>query len=84
MCFNHQADGVLGVNTPKQLNRMSSVGKLHWGLDFQGVSIGNKKMKVGFCDPSTKKPGMEWGSLDGESRGHLLAVDVLDELKRCW
>jgi len=59
MCFNHQADGVLGVNTPKQLNRMSSVGKLHWGLDFQGVSIGNKKMKVGFCDPSTKKPGME-------------------------
>lgn len=40
--------------------------------------------QVGFCDPSTKKPGMEWGSLDGESRGYLLAVDVLDELKRCW
>lgn len=59
MCFNHQADGVLGVNTPEHSNRMSSVGKLHWGLDFQGVSIGKQKMKVGFCDPSSKKPGME-------------------------
>mmetsp|Transcript_44584 Transcript_44584/g.70923 ORF Transcript_44584/g.70923 Transcript_44584/m.70923 type:complete len:637 (-) Transcript_44584:70-1980(-) len=59
MCFNHQADGVLGVNTPEHSNRLSSVGRLHWGLDFQGVSIGKEKLKVGFCDPSSKKEGME-------------------------
>lgn len=59
MCFNHQADGVLGVNTPQHSKHLSSVGKLHWGLDFQGVSIGKEKIKAGFCDPSSKKAGME-------------------------
>ncbi|CAK9083526.1 Aspartic proteinase A1 [Durusdinium trenchii] len=59
MCFNRNADGVLGINTPPHPNALSSVGKLHWGLDFQGISIGDQKMQVSFCDPKSKEAGME-------------------------
>eukprot|EP00438_Fugacium_kawagutii_P031206 Skav220801 [mRNA] locus=scaffold150:381932:383632:+ [translate_table: standard] len=59
MCFNPTTDGVLGINTPEHTKRMSTVGKLHWGLDFHGISIGKNEMKVGFCDPQEKKAGME-------------------------
>jgi len=57
ICFNHGADGVLGINTRSHHNRMTSVGKTHWGLDFAGISIGNQKMKLGSCEH--KRPEME-------------------------
>eukprot|EP00434_Breviolum_minutum_P045590 symbB.v1.2.040911.t1/scaffold7645.1/size10081/1 len=57
ICFNHGADGVLGINTPSHHNRMTSVGKTHWGLDFTGISIGNQTAKLGSCEQ--KRPEME-------------------------
>lgn len=59
LCFNHQADGVLGMNTPASSNPLSSVGHVHWGLDFQGISVGNQKHRLEICDPASKKKGME-------------------------
>lgn len=59
MCFKHKSDGVLGLNMALQQKAMGSVGALHWGLDFQGVSVGNANHKVLFCSPESKKPGQE-------------------------
>lgn len=59
LCFNHQADGVLGMNTPASSNRLSSVGQVHWGLDFQGISVGDQKQRLKICNPASKKKGMQ-------------------------
>ncbi|CAE8617859.1 unnamed protein product [Polarella glacialis] len=59
MCFNEKTDGVLRLNAPKGTNNMASVGEMHWGLDFQGISIGKKSDPVKFCSPGSKKPGMQ-------------------------
>eukprot|EP00438_Fugacium_kawagutii_P013387 Skav216493 [mRNA] locus=scaffold1123:516738:518105:- [translate_table: standard] len=59
MCLNHQADGVLGMNTPQHANPLTSVGRMHWGLDFHGISLGDKKVNLNFCDPRSKKEGMQ-------------------------
>ena len=52
MCFNHNADGVLALRTPPQTNFLSSSGKLHWSLNFHGVSVGEQELTVGFCGDS--------------------------------
>eukprot|EP00930_Biecheleria_cincta_P047324 TRINITY_DN32785_c0_g1_i1.p1 TRINITY_DN32785_c0_g1~~TRINITY_DN32785_c0_g1_i1.p1 ORF type:complete len:550 (-),score=117.83 TRINITY_DN32785_c0_g1_i1:253-1902(-) len=59
MCFKYKGDGVLGLRTPPQQKAMGSVGALHWGLDFRGISVGNANHKVSFCSPDSKQPGQE-------------------------
>ncbi|CAJ1416566.1 unnamed protein product [Effrenium voratum] len=60
MCFNRMEDGVLGVHTPQQPTMLKSVGKVHWGLDFRGITVGkNLAIKAAFCDASQKPAGME-------------------------
>lgn len=51
MCFNHNADGVLALRTP-QTNFLSSSGKVHWSLNFHGVSVGEQELVAGFCGDS--------------------------------
>eukprot|EP00434_Breviolum_minutum_P032704 symbB.v1.2.028921.t1/scaffold3113.1/size63308/2 len=52
MCFNHNADGVLALRTPPQTNFLSSSGKVHWSLNFHGVSVGEQELTAGFCGDS--------------------------------
>lgn len=59
LCFNHQTDGVLGINTKPHVNPLTSVGQMHWGLDFHGISVGEEKQKLNFCNPNSKKAGMQ-------------------------
>lgn len=59
MCFNYQSDGVLSLNTAQRTGAMGSVGKLHWGLDFQGISVGGLDMPVKFCSPKDKSKSQE-------------------------
>ena len=95
MCFNHQADGVMGMNTAAHANPLSSVGQMHWGLDFHGISIGEQQVHLGFCDPRSKKKGMETAcglipdsgtTLIAASEPHLLLLfeSVCKNWKRCW
>ena len=50
MCFNHNADGTLGLKTLPRENLLTSTGKVHWSLNFHGVSIG--ELRVDFCSSS--------------------------------
>lgn len=44
MCFNDGADGALRLNiAPQSGKSLGSVGSQHWGLGFNGISIGNTK-----------------------------------------
>lgn len=60
LCFNRQTDGVLGMNTKPHVNPLTSVGKMHWGLDFHGISIGEEKLKLNFCNPNSKKARVDF------------------------
>eukprot|EP00930_Biecheleria_cincta_P059397 TRINITY_DN45141_c0_g1_i1.p1 TRINITY_DN45141_c0_g1~~TRINITY_DN45141_c0_g1_i1.p1 ORF type:complete len:554 (-),score=115.76 TRINITY_DN45141_c0_g1_i1:63-1724(-) len=59
MCFKEKGDGVLDLNTLPTKGAMGSVGALHWGVDFQGVSVGSAEHKVLFCSPDSKKQGQQ-------------------------
>lgn len=48
LCFNHKAAGVLGFNTPKHGHPLASVGKVHWSLNFHGVTLGQEYPGVHF------------------------------------
>ena len=50
MCFNHNADGTLGLKTAPRENLLTSTGKVHWSLNFHGVSIG--ELRVDICSSS--------------------------------
>lgn len=55
MCFTDMnKDGMLEMNTAAPSNAMGSVGKVHWGLEFRGISIGASTSPVIFCDPEKK------------------------------
>lgn len=49
MCFNHGADGVLLLNSAAHEGALETVGKMHWGLDFRGASVGASSGKLSLC-----------------------------------
>jgi len=56
MCFNdHGKEGALYLSPPKAKHTLASVGTVHWGLDFQGISVGNVSAPVKFCSPSSQE-----------------------------
>mmetsp|Transcript_78997 Transcript_78997/g.144006 ORF Transcript_78997/g.144006 Transcript_78997/m.144006 type:complete len:501 (-) Transcript_78997:153-1655(-) len=57
VCFNDV--GILRMNMPPLLNSMGNIGSVHWGLDLQGMSVDPAAEDVLFCDPSSKRPGMQ-------------------------
>jgi len=60
MCFNDMGlDGALHLGAPSSENSLLSVGYEHWGVDFQGISVGDasESAPVKFCNPAEKKEG---------------------------
>jgi len=49
MCFNDGASGVLNLGIPEMASSLGSVGKFHWGLDFRGISLGDKNVPLSIC-----------------------------------
>jgi len=48
ICFTDEA-GTLRLGGPKPKLQLGSIGQIHWGLDFSGVSVGNMKAPIKFC-----------------------------------
>jgi len=51
LCLTDDTEGVLKLNTPRNQEQvvLGSVGKLHWGVDFRGISIGDIHSDVVVC-----------------------------------
>jgi len=62
MCFNDGANGVLRLGQPKAAKHVvshASIGQVHWGLDFRGISVGNYDAPVKFCKASEMGKGQK-------------------------
>eukprot|EP00747_Dinoflagellata_sp_TGD_P161741 gnl/TRDRNA2_/TRDRNA2_178559_c0_seq1.p1 gnl/TRDRNA2_/TRDRNA2_178559_c0~~gnl/TRDRNA2_/TRDRNA2_178559_c0_seq1.p1 ORF type:complete len:536 (+),score=112.31 gnl/TRDRNA2_/TRDRNA2_178559_c0_seq1:81-1688(+) len=64
ICFNDQAPGVLRIDGSSPEGAMGNIGELHWGLAFEGLSVGGDptvaageegaaKPVIGVCDKMT-------------------------------
>jgi len=94
MCFNDGENGVLRLGTPKAKSGHGSIGQVHWGLDFHGISVGNKWAPVKFCKPSERKKGQKTscGAIPDSGttafmapKEHLLSLyeSICDRWDRC-
>jgi len=64
MCFRDGAQtGALRLGGSMLSSPIQNIGKLHWGLNFQGLSVGehgtSAPTETIFCGPETIKQGME-------------------------
>lgn len=49
ICLKNQAPGVMNFQPAPAALVHGSVGRVHWGLDFRGISVGNVSLPVEFC-----------------------------------
>jgi len=95
LCFNDNSDGALVMGGPPlQGVSLGTIGQLHWGLDFHGVTVGGKKYPAQFCQPGEKR---SWQStacgaipdsgttliLAPKKQLDLLLADICDNWERC-
>lgn len=59
MCFNDGTNGVLRLGTPKKAEAHGSVGQVHWGLDFRGISVGKVSAPTLFCKKENMTKGQK-------------------------
>jgi len=59
ICFNDAGKpGILRLGTPVSSSALASIGKVHWGLSFNGLSIGSESSDSVLCSPSDiENPG---------------------------
>eukprot|EP00933_Yihiella_yeosuensis_P006253 TRINITY_DN110957_c0_g1_i1.p1 TRINITY_DN110957_c0_g1~~TRINITY_DN110957_c0_g1_i1.p1 ORF type:complete len:640 (+),score=124.51 TRINITY_DN110957_c0_g1_i1:71-1921(+) len=91
MCFNYNTEGVLALNTPNREDWLGSVGQLHWGLDFRGISVGGRTVPVSFCTPEEKAEGADTacGIIPDSGTTQIMGPKVqiaklFDDLCRKW
>lgn len=102
ICFNFpdadgvSVDGALRLDAPLPHNSISlgSVGRLHWGLDFRGISIGDANATVAFCGHDEKTHEQETACgiipdsgttlmMGSETQIVKLFSDLCDKWDRC-
>lgn len=58
MCFNHGGNGVLRIGAPAHPEAHGSYGTQHWGLGFEGISVGSGAAnRSAFCTRDNMAPG---------------------------
>lgn len=57
MCFGAGHGGRMRLGGSRNYDALGSIGKQHWGLNFNGISVGDINMGVQFCAESEKKTG---------------------------
>lgn len=61
MCFSDGSSGVLRLGGPQKPQPLGSIGKLHWGLDFRGISVGSGAgaARLDFCSSANMTRGQQ-------------------------
>mmetsp|Transcript_16616 Transcript_16616/g.35079 ORF Transcript_16616/g.35079 Transcript_16616/m.35079 type:complete len:604 (+) Transcript_16616:74-1885(+) len=60
MCFNDGAEGVLRFGTPlPPEHTLETVGKMHWAVDFRGITIGDTTAQLNICSPANMTEGQK-------------------------
>jgi hypothetical protein len=54
VCFRADTDGALRLNPPAMDGMLKQVGRHHWSLSLEGLSIGNSSAPVSACNPASK------------------------------
>lgn len=79
MCFNDGSDGVLRLDIPEAPVTHGSVGTVHWGLDFRGMSVGSTehKIKVEICSEKnmTKNQSSPCGAIPDSGTTAIMAPE---------
>lgn len=94
LCFGEQEGGRLELGAPELEKPLGSIGTAHWGLDFQGISIGETTAEVKFCGEGSLAPGQETACgiipdsgttlmLGPKDQIALLHDDLCDKWERC-
>lgn len=64
VCFNDgTSPGILRLRTERQVAALPSVGTLHWGLNFRGLSVGSVHAPALFCGDDDVSAGKECGAI---------------------
>lgn len=53
LCFNSNGEGALTLGALPATRPLASVGKAHWGVDFQGITVGQTRRALRFCTPQS-------------------------------
>jgi len=90
ICFNDgNQPGVLRLNSPDMQRKVPSVGTMHWGMDFAGMSVGSSKLPALFCDGTDREncgaiPDSGTTLMMGpEDQLRVLFAGICDQWPRC-
>lgn len=84
LCFNDVDPGVLRMNVPPLVNPMGNIGTVHWGLDLQGMSVGDASVQVLFCDPARKPASMQSACGAIPDSGTTLIMGPREQIKMLY
>jgi hypothetical protein len=83
LCFNADTQpGVIKMNAGALANPMTNIGQVHWGLDLQGMSVGNESVPVIFCDPATKLSNMTTACAAIPDSGTTMMIGPKEQVKK--
>mmetsp|Transcript_90718 Transcript_90718/g.283683 ORF Transcript_90718/g.283683 Transcript_90718/m.283683 type:complete len:556 (-) Transcript_90718:35-1702(-) len=94
MCFNYGSNGTFRLGIPEKASAHGGIGSFHWGLDFRGISVGDKPLPVHFCSPDKMRHGQTTPCAAIPDSGttlitgpdnhvHALLEGICDEWPRC-
>jgi hypothetical protein len=96
LCFNDGTKpGALYMKVGPLVNPMTNIGEVHWGLDLQGMSVGDDESAPAlFCTPDSKKANMKTACgaipdsgttlmVGQKGQVHKLQETICDQWPRC-
>lgn len=84
LCFNSEEPGILRMDLPPLGNPLPNIGRVHWGLDLQGMYLGDFSGEVLFCDPAQKAEGADTACGVIPDTGTTLILGPQDQIDILW
>jgi len=81
LCFNQWPHpGALRTSNQGLKNPMTNIGTVHWGLELQGMSVGDTDSPVVICDPKTVPNGQKTACGAIPDSGTTLMMGPADQI----